>query len=270
MPRSKKQIVICADDFGQNEAINRGILQLARMGRISATSCLTQAPAWSQGAAALRSCDIDVGLHLNFTEDFATGSDFHRPLPVLIRDAWLRRLNSVTLQRAIECQCDLFEQYMKREPDYFDGHQHVHQFPQIRDALMEVLLRRYDCDDFWVRYTGMSDPAFFRGLALKARVIALLGSAALRRRLARADIPFNSDFAGVYELSGGSARYATAMRTWLTQIAAGGVIMCHPAAAVERPDTIGEQRVAEFSFLSGDDFGEMLQACGCRVARFQT
>ena len=270
MGRKKKHIVMCADDFGLNEHVNGAVLELAAARRLSATSCLTQAAAWPSGAGRLRALNIDVGLHINFTEALDSGTHFHRPLSHLMFKAWMRQLDVAMLVRAIERQCDLFEQYMLREPDFFDGHQHVHQFPQIRDALMEVLVRRYDCDDVWVRSTAMQHASVTRGLQLKARLIGWLGSAALRRRLRHAGIPFNADFAGVYDFTGGSARFAQNMDGWLDAVEEGAVIMCHPAQAGDPKDVLGAQRVAEYGFLRGEAFGMLLQRHDCRIIRMQT
>ncbi len=270
MARKKKQIILCADDFGLNENINRAVCQLAAEQRISATSCLTQAGTWATGAQRLRGLDIDIGLHINFTEKLGPDNDFYLPLPRLIANAWLRQLDSAVLVRSIERQCDLFEQHMKRTPDFFDGHQHVHQFPQIRDALMDVLIRRYDCDDFWVRSTAMRNASPARGLQWKARLIALLGSSALRRRLQRIDFPYNDDFAGVYALAGGSARFERHMQAWLAGAAERIVIMCHPADGVDPADAIGVQRTAEFAFLKSDAFAHLLATHASRLVRHPT
>ncbi|WP_425355220.1 ChbG/HpnK family deacetylase [Ramlibacter agri] len=39
-------IVVCADHFGTDPAINAAALDLARMGRVSAISCMVGAPSW--------------------------------------------------------------------------------------------------------------------------------------------------------------------------------------------------------------------------------
>ncbi|MFX7329301.1 ChbG/HpnK family deacetylase, partial [Acinetobacter baumannii] len=53
------------------------------------------------------------------------------------------RLDASALRDEIATQCALFEDATGRAPDYVDGHQHVHQLPQIREALVEVLVARY-------------------------------------------------------------------------------------------------------------------------------
>ena len=63
-----KPVVLCADDFGLTEGVSRGILELARMGRLSATSAMTNCPAFPRMAPGLADLDgVAVGLHLNLT-----------------------------------------------------------------------------------------------------------------------------------------------------------------------------------------------------------
>jgi len=72
---ARRVISVCVDDFGQHEGINQAALDLAGRRRVSAISCLVDGPAWPAGAAALRAhaASVEVGLHLNFTEDFGQG-----------------------------------------------------------------------------------------------------------------------------------------------------------------------------------------------------
>ncbi len=66
-----RSLVLCADDFGLADGINRAILELIDLGRLSATSCMTTMPAWTEGAAAALIARHDraaLGLHFNLTE----------------------------------------------------------------------------------------------------------------------------------------------------------------------------------------------------------
>src|SRR5690606_15008060 len=71
MAGQEKQLVICVDDFGQHPYVNEAVYGLAEAGRVSATSCLTEAPAWADGAGRIREFDIQTGLHINFTQTWA-------------------------------------------------------------------------------------------------------------------------------------------------------------------------------------------------------
>ena len=91
-----KAIGICADDFGLEAGVNEGILQLVAQGRLSAVSCLTQGASFRQDSAKLASMDVDIGLHLNFTEAL-TGSDLVQPVAKLILQAYTQALSQVRL-----------------------------------------------------------------------------------------------------------------------------------------------------------------------------
>ncbi len=59
--------MLCADDYGLSPGVSRGILHLARLGRISATGAMTNIPAFPDAAPALRELHGTVGLGLHLT-----------------------------------------------------------------------------------------------------------------------------------------------------------------------------------------------------------
>ena len=64
-----KRLIINADDFGYDEGVVRGIIDLHRAGAITSTSCMTNMPAWPRAAAYLREHqDLGAGVHLVFNE----------------------------------------------------------------------------------------------------------------------------------------------------------------------------------------------------------
>lgn len=81
---------------------------------------------------------VDIGLHLNLTHTFASGNLVF-PLPMLIVRAWSASLNRELITQCIEEQWDLFVSVLGKQPDFIDGHQHIHQFPFIRDILLQLL-----------------------------------------------------------------------------------------------------------------------------------
>jgi len=141
--KKRKSIVICADDFGMNPGVNEAVLRLAGLGRLSATSCMSGAPHFRADAAALAASGLQTGLHLNFTEALGDARGLYLPLSRLIALAYLRRLDQAVLRAQVARQLDDFEDAMGRAPDFVDGHQHVHQLPQLRSVLLAELERRY-------------------------------------------------------------------------------------------------------------------------------
>ena len=73
LPPGHKPLIVCADDFAVHESASLGIARLAAQGRISATSAMVLSPRWVRDAALLQDLRgrIDVGLHLDWTSDFA-------------------------------------------------------------------------------------------------------------------------------------------------------------------------------------------------------
>jgi predicted glycoside hydrolase/deacetylase ChbG (UPF0249 family) len=252
-----RRIVLCADDFGMNAAVDAGILALASLGRLSATSLLVDGPAAVPDVPALVRTPLQIGLHLNLTESFGQ-PDRCWPLRHLILAAYGRQLHRPMLQTAIRRQISRFQALVGRLPDYIDGHQHVHQLPGVREALLDVL-REFPGYRPWVRHTGRPR---VRGLPLRLRlkawVIAGLGASSLRRQLQAQGYSCNPGFLGVYDFQGGVAAYQRWVPHWLSQCQAGDVFMCHPASGAEPADALSEQRQAEFSVLSGAPFGQWL------------
>lgn len=262
-----KNVVICADDFGISAGVNQGILDLAANGRLSAASCLAEAPCFGASVAALSALPVDVGLHINFTEPFAAGRAFWT-LPRLIALSQLRQIDSRVIVAAIERQCAAFEAGLGRAPDFVDGHQHVHQLPLIRNALLAVLERRYAGKNIWIRSTrlagGLRTSMPYRR---KAAIIASLGDRALRRLAGERGWRMNQRLLGVYDFSATRERYAELLQNWLAGAQADDLLMCHPAKTATVGDILGEQRVREFAVFSDARFHSWLAASGVQVGR---
>ncbi len=248
-------LIVCADDFGMNPAIDEGIVRLSELGRLDAASCMPQGSSFARSAPALLGTPLQRGLHLNFTETMG-GPGLFLPLNRLIGLAWLRRLDRKTVRAQIARQLDKFEDVMLQRPDFVDGHQHVHQFPVIRDCLLQELLRRYGGALPWLRSTV---PAALPGLPwrmqYKARVIGALGARRLARQASGHGFARNHRFLGVYDFKGGAPGYAALLRQWLQLARDGDLLMCHPAAWLVESDALGAQRRAEFEVLAGEEAG---------------
>jgi predicted glycoside hydrolase/deacetylase ChbG (UPF0249 family) len=244
MVTGARRVLFCADDFGQSEAVDAGILRLARAGRLGAVSCLSGGAAFARDAPALLATGAAAGLHLDLTE----GTDGVPPIGLgrLVVRSYLAALDREVLRRRVVAQLDAFTGVAGGPPAFVDGHRHAHQLPVVRGVLLRELLRRWPEAPPLVRVTA---PRRWRGP--KAAVIAALGGRALRRALGRAGVPHNADFAGVYGFDQGIP-YRARVRAWLGSIEDGGLLMCHPGEASD--DVISAARVAELAYLSSDAF----------------
>ncbi len=264
-----KGVIICADDFAVNQSASLGIAKLARLGRISATSAMVLSPRWAQDVALLQAVrgQIDVGLHLDWTSDFAVAAGHGLPLGQAMRRAVLGGFDPVQATTVIERQLNLFEAHWQAPPDYVDGHQHVQQFAGIREALVQVLALRYGAQAV-KPYLRISRA--LPGLAdLKSRVIAWMGANAIEYIANNADIKRARGLFGIYDFAGGPERYADLMQRWLVHATTGSILMCHPAQAAEPGDEIGVARAQEFAYLAGPAFVEALQQASVMPARGQ-
>lgn len=257
-------VFICADDYALHPLIDEAVHTLAQAERLSGTSCMTTAPRWPQAAQALlplRST-LSLGLHFNLTEAHG-GAIAARPLThVLLRSAW-RGWSQPALRDAWRRQLDAFEDAVGAPPDFIDGHQHVHQFAQIRKALRDELSARYGRAAPWLR-TTVPPRRLWR--QRKALLIALLGGWRARQLWHRAGLRSNRFFAGVYAFDSQSvAQYAQHMAHWLQDAAPGLLLMCHPAAGLVPGDAIARQRPLEFTYLQSEAFAQLLQRRGLRI-----
>ncbi len=247
-----KGLIVCADDFAASEGISCAIVCLAEQQRISATSAMVLSPRWPQDAlqlAALRG-RIDVGLHLDWTSAFARQAGHGLSLGAAMIKSLVGGFPHAAAALVIEQQLDAFEAHWHAAPDHVDGHQHVHQFAGIREALVEALARRYPGRKPWLRISrvpaGQAD--------VKSRIIAAMGATALQRLADRSGVTSSKALSGVYDFSGTEEHYARRMHCWLESSPAGATIMCHPARKADRSDPISAARGCEFAYLSGPEF----------------
>jgi predicted glycoside hydrolase/deacetylase ChbG (UPF0249 family) len=267
---SGKRVIVCADDFAVHVGASQGIAALARAGRISATSVMVLAPRWPQDVHLLKDLPqaIDVGLHLDWTSEFALAHGHGLALGAAMLKATLggfgRGSAAAQTRTVIEHQLDAFEAHWKAPPDYVDGHQHVQQFAGIREALVQVLVKRYGPGR--LPYLRISRVPVGR-VDLKSRVITAMGAAALQELVDEAGLRAMTVLLGVYDFAGDQKRYGALMEGWLRAAPERSIIMCHPALRSESPDAIGATRLWEFDYLSGTQFPAALERAAVRVVR---
>jgi predicted glycoside hydrolase/deacetylase ChbG (UPF0249 family) len=269
-----RHITVCVDDFGMHEGINQAALDLARRGRISAISCMVDGPAWHAGSNALKgnAIAVEIGLHLNFTENFGQ-SHASVPLPKLILLAYARLLDRAAIKRDIERQFELFESTVGRMPDFIDGHQHVHQLPVIRAALIDVLDKRYASRKPWLR--ASCPPGRFAGTALsreakfKSRLIRWLGASAWCRLARQHGYKQNRHLLGVYGFDAPEGHYSDLLEAWFDSADAGDMLMCHPSVPGPWSDPLLEARSQEYSVLASRGYSDLLGRSGITLAPLQ-
>jgi predicted glycoside hydrolase/deacetylase ChbG (UPF0249 family) len=182
----------------------------------------------------------------------------------LVLRACSRTLRLRALQAEIGRQLEAFERALGRAPDFIDGHRHVHQLPNVRDALLAALAERGLTP--WLRCTLPRQPG------VKATVIGLLGARALRRLARGHGLGQNRRMLGVYGFDAGtSAAYEALLLGWLAAAQDGDLLMCHTALpeAPGSADPIAAARRIEHAVLAGEGGARCFAATAARPARWR-
>ena len=205
-------MIVCADDYGLRDDINRAILELCASGRLSAVSCMAGLERCAPGPMAellVYQRSVDVGLHLCLTDEGlplcaspARGGAME-PLPsfgVLLRRALLGQVRPREMARLISAQYELFVTKCQRRPDFIDGHLHAHQLPGVREGLLEFVLSLPKADRPYVRNTHLPLRELWRRRLpwVKAAFIGAFG-ARMQKQLRAAGAATNEGFAGIYD-----------------------------------------------------------------------
>jgi predicted glycoside hydrolase/deacetylase ChbG (UPF0249 family) len=172
---SDRWLVLHADDYGMNAAVNAGILQAFREGILTSTSLLANAPgaieaceAWPRliqdlKAGAVRSVQLrrqlgddlhafDLGIHLNLTQGRPLSAGY--PAELLSPSGSFpgigtvfRRLRSASprFQSAVQSELQLQIERMLDcgiQPTHLNGHQYIEMIPGVA-RLIPDLMRKY-------------------------------------------------------------------------------------------------------------------------------
>jgi predicted glycoside hydrolase/deacetylase ChbG (UPF0249 family) len=271
---NERRITLCADDYGISPAVSGAIRELISRGRINATSVMVVAPSFNQdeGDALLKTAERgSIGLHVTLTAPFRPLSSgfaplrkgMFLPLPPKLFRAHSRSLQPALLATEIASQFEAFKRTFGRPPDFADGHQHIHIFPQVRDIFLRVA--KSAAPNAWVR---QCERPRSHGRFSNIKALVLDRHSRTFRRLANHyGVRTNPAFAGVYAFRPG-ADFAALFPTFLDGMPDGGLIMCHPGKVdteLERLDPITDLREREFDFLSGAAFPRLLAEQGVTI-----
>jgi chitin disaccharide deacetylase len=279
--RAEQRIWLVADDYGISPAVSAAIRDLILRGRINATSVMTPAPSFSTAEAA-RLLDVAgllpggsnqihaaIGLHLTLTAPFSPltrgfaplRNGAFPPLAGMAGRALARLLDPALLEAEILAQFAAFQNAFGRAPDYVDGHQHIHVFPQIGESLLRAVKKA--APQAWVRQCGRAPTAPKSLSDPKGHILDALSGRF--RRLAQAQgVRTNPAFAGTYSFKPGAV-FATLFPRFLDGLPDGGLIMCHPGKVDDeliRLDPVTTLRECEYAYFLGQDFPRVLAERG--------
>jgi len=258
----KKHITICADDYGQTLEISQAIIDLINMQRISATSCMVNSKHFTKSAVLLKSLTdkADIGLHFNLTEGNLVANHSRKldTLPITLLKSTLRLLDKQYLTKELNAQLDVFEEHMGFTPDFIDGHQHVHQIPQVRDVILQVYEKRLRKSRCYVRALDKS-LINLNNISFKKIILYSLGATKFKSLLIKHDIPHNKSFSGIYDFKK-SYNYKNYFNKFLQEITNDGLLMCHPGypSNSTESDLLVDSRHHELAFFKSQLFLDLL------------
>lgn len=230
-------LILCADDFAMTRKISQSILALIEAGKLTATGAMTNRPAWTEFAGALVALGerADIGVHLNLTCGAPLGD-----LPSLAPAGLLPSLagvlkgatKSATVRDEIAMemarQLDAFEAHAGRQPDFIDGHQHVHAMPFIRDLLLNLVAKRYRPGEVWLRDPGDRVGAILkRGVEIQKALTVRALTKGFGTAAHAIGAPTNDSFAG-FSAFAPERDFAADFRRFLVAPGERHLVMVHP------------------------------------------
>jgi chitin disaccharide deacetylase len=274
---SFRSVILCADDFGLADGVSRGIVELAEMGRLSATGAMTNMPGWRRMARSLMPPRdrIAVGLHLNFTAGTPLGP-MPRLAPLgafpalkdLLPKALKRQLPDSEIAEEISRQIEAFEEAFGDAPAFVDGHQHVHVLPAIRPALIQALKVRGYAGRVWLRDPSDKAMAILRRPIGRSKALIVKSLArGFARSAHAAGFRTNKGFSGFAPLDL-SVPVARVFEEAFSKLGAHPLVMCHPGYVddeLRALDPALESRVEELNYLKSDAFRDLLEEQGLRL-----
>lgn len=263
--RRLRQIILRADDYGLDATVNRGIIELLHLGRLSAVGCLSQSDHWPAAAKALRPYQhqLSVGLHLNLTAGL---DNRDQPLPRLLLSLLSKRLDTQCIRASLDHQLDAFEDHWQAPPAFISSHHQVHVLPHIRELVFAAVAKRYPqrpllCDP--TRLVTATDTP------LKHHFLRRL-SRGFRQQASEYRYPLNRSLGGIYSGSK-NADFSRLFNAWMHQQSHGGVVICHPANGHDQgcyATSRGASRQREFDYLSSDAIPSLLECTQIALTNF--
>jgi len=271
---SDKLLIVCADDFGRDVAINEAVEEAHRTGILTVTSLMVGEPAVVDAVArAKRLPGLGVGLHLVLA-DGAPVADVPALVgrdgkfdPNMVRAGFRFYFSPAArreLAREIRAQFAAFAA-TGLPLDHVNGHKHVHLHPTVARLVVEI------GREFGMRAVRLPwEPvAPLRRAAPRERRFAPSWSpvvASLRRRLDRAGLARNDQ---VFGIAWSGALTEDRLLALLPHLPDGvSEIYCHPAVGAASSFAPGYRHAAELAALLSPRVRRRIEELGLRLARY--
>lgn len=130
-------LIVTADDYGRTRLATDRILEVFLNDRVTSTSGMVFMQDSERAASLALDHDLEVGLHLNFTEEFNAGNvsvklceHQSKVRSFLTKNKWFQIAYNPFLADSFKflflSQRDEFIRLYKRPPDHYNGHHHMH------------------------------------------------------------------------------------------------------------------------------------------------
>ncbi|WP_367714926.1 ChbG/HpnK family deacetylase [Nitratireductor sp. GISD-1A_MAKvit] len=261
----RRSVWLIADDYGLSPGVSSAIRKLLSAGRLSGTGCMTLFGDWEEHASALRDTEgsFAIGLHLTLTDYPALSTG--RTMPELKR--LLTGSDSEAVATEADAQLARFRDFFGRDPDFIDGHQHVHFLPPVRQWLARRFAAYETSGRPWLRGapTLRAVPALVKAKVMVARLLARGFDAEMRRH----GFVVEGPLCGFYDWRRRGA-FARALDLFIDRAPDGSVIMCHPGevdAVLRSRDVLTDTRGEEREALSSEAFNQRLESAVLQIKR---
>ncbi len=128
---NKKKLIVNADDFGQSQGINKGIVKAFEKGILTSASLMVRYPDCLYAAEYSKKNNLGLGIHIDLGEWMYSNGNWISVYEVISLDD----LKAVTEE--INKQLETFYHITGKNPTHMDSHQHVHQREFIKPVFLE-------------------------------------------------------------------------------------------------------------------------------------
>jgi chitin disaccharide deacetylase len=128
-----RYLIVNADDFGQSDGINQGIVKAYERGIVTSASLMVRWPAASAAAAYARAHpNLSLGLHIDLGERiYRSGEWVFLYMVVPLQDM-------AAVADEVSRQLVAFRHLVGKDPSHLDSHQHVHLREPVRSVLLDA------------------------------------------------------------------------------------------------------------------------------------
>lgn len=270
------RLILNADDFGKTKSINQAVFELAKLGTLTSTTVLINAPYANEAKQLIDFSNFSIGLHFNLTE----GTPENNPavIPTLVNDSGhfhahstlIKKLRSGKISRfeiiiELKAQFNKLENILGKRPSHIDSHQNIHKQWGVAMALIEFGKKNPDLGLRSSRRYIINDGAINRtptGMGLNRKIKFISTNFYLSI--------LNQKLEKNFVLPKGELHYTSLKKidflNWLIETQSIPVaesvfeVPCHPASSIEElQDTkLTEKRLLEYRIMRSEEFKESI------------